>query len=421
MNLNRPLCALLLTIGVAASVQAEEPAIAAPPIAVGFPSASSSEIRPADSTGAVSETYVLAGSSAGIRVHTRDGSIVSEQTLHQFWHSAAGTGMELRDPRIAYDIAARRWIAVSMRGFETLMLGVSASDDPTGAWFRHEIPFHDSAADRTRLALTRDTIMVSLQSDGGQSILSFSKAEVYAGAANPAIRQAVVEIDSVPVNAPESAVEYFVTVGQSQLKVRRLDRLNGPARLFDGGFWWKLPTANSARMAGTRNELLLGRGDVQSAVFRDGWLYAVHRIGTSMRTEDDNALLWWKVDPEGIQPSETGIIDSPGDTAYAYPSLAVNRLGGMLISFCTLSKTTYPSASFVYRDPEGHVSNPAILRTGDTPVTGHSDWGEYTTVVEDPNGRDFWAGQIYATGQSWGTWWANVTIPAPPRARAVRH
>ena len=76
MNPKHPLCALLLTFGAAASVHAEEATIAAPPIAVGFPSASSDEIRPADSTGAVSETYVLAGSSAGIRVHRRDGSIV---------------------------------------------------------------------------------------------------------------------------------------------------------------------------------------------------------------------------------------------------------------------------------------------------------------------------------------------------------
>ena len=114
-----------------------------------------------------------------------------------------------------------------------------------------------------------------------------------------------------------------------------------------------------------------------------------------MRTADGNALLWWKVDPDGIKSSEVGIIDSPAGTTYASPSLAVNRMGGMLISFCTLSKWTYPSASFVYRDSEGGVSNPAVIRVGDTPVQSW-EWGKYTTVVEDPNGRDFWVGQIYA-------------------------
>jgi hypothetical protein len=31
----------------------------------------------------------------------------------------------------------------------------------------------------------------------------------------------------------------------------------------------------------------------------------------------------------------------------------------MLISYCALSQTTYPSAAFVYRDPAGHLSTPA--------------------------------------------------------------
>jgi hypothetical protein len=305
-----------------------------------------------------------------------------------------------------------------VRGYKTLMVGVSASDDPAGAWFRYEIPYE--ACDRSRLALTRDTIMVATEALGGQSVLSFSKAELYAGVANPAIRQGVVDVDSIPVHAPESTIEYLVTVGQSQLRVRRLDQLNEPHRAFDGGFWWNLPTDNHAPMFGTTNELGMGRGDVQSAIFRDGWLYAVHRIGTSMRTEDDNALLWWKVDPEGVRATELGIIDSPGNVTYAYPSLAVNGKGGMLISFCALSKSTYPSAAFVYRDPEGRLSAPVVNRAGETIVSDSSKWGEYTTVVEDPNGRDFWAGQIYATGQTWGTWWANVII-ATPRARAVRH
>jgi hypothetical protein len=306
---------------------------------------------------------------------------------------------------------------VAVRGYKTLLVGVSASDDPNGAWFRYEIPF--KSCDRSRLALTRDTIMVATEY-AGQTVLSFSKAELYAGVSSPAIRRAVVEVDSVPVQAPESAIEYVVTVSQSQLQVRRLDQLNEPPRAFNGGFGWQLPSNRAAPMAGSTNQLTLGRGDVQSAIFRDGWLYAVHRIGTSTRTDDDNALLWWKVDPAGVQPTETGIIDSPGNVTYAYPSLAVNRKGGMLISFCSLSKMNYPSASYVYRDPEGRISAPAVIRTGDTPVSGSSKWGEYTTVVEDPNGRDFWAGQIYATRQTWGIWWANVTIAAP-RGRVVRH
>ena len=419
MNLQRPLCTLVLTIGFAVSVQGAETTIAAPPVAAGFPSASSDAIHPADSTGAVNETYVMTGSSAGINVHTRDGSIVSELTLHEFWHSAAIIGKELSEPRIAYDTAARRWVALATRGYDTLLVGVSASDDPNGAWFRYEFLF--KGCGRTRLALTRDTIIVAMDSPFPW-MLSFSKAELYAGTASPTFRQVAVDFDSTPVHAPESAIEYVVTVSQSKLRLRRLDQYDEPHRAFTGGFGWQPPRPfDTAPIRGTANQLLLGRGDVQSAILRDGWLYAVHRIGTSTLTGDNNALVWWKVDPAGVKPSEAGIIDSPGDVAYAFPSLAVNRKGGMLISFCTLSKRTYPSASYVYRDPEGRISAPAVLRAGETTINGSSKWGEYTTVVEDPNGRDFWVGQIYATRETWGTWWANVTTPAPPRGRAARH
>ena len=61
-----------------------------------------------------------------------------------------------------------------------------------------------------------------------------------------------------------------------------------------------------------------------------------------------------------------------------------------------------------------------MIRAGDTPVQS-SEWGKYTTVVEDPNGRDFWVGQIYSTRGTWATWWANVKFAAPPRTRAARH
>jgi hypothetical protein len=412
MSLQRSL--LVLAGFISMSVVAAEVPIATPPIAVGFQSASSEEIRPADATGAASETYILAGSNAGVRIHTRDGNVVSEQTLSQFW----GTTIEVHDPRIAYDVAAKRWVAAAVRGYDALLISVSASDDPTGAWLHHEIGL---PIDRIRMALTRDTIMIAKETSAGQLVLSLSKAELYAGIANPAVRQSEVEVDAMPVHAPESAIEYVVSVRNSQIRVRRLDRLHESYRAFDGGFGWKLPLENDAPMAGVKNRLVLDDGDVQAAVFRDGWIYAVHRIGTSMRTADDNALMWWKVDPEGAQAPEAGIIDSPAGTTYAFPSLAVNRKGGMLISFCTFSKTAYPSAAFVYRNPEGGISVPAVIRAGETPVSNISDmWGKYTTVVEDPNGRDFWTGQIYATRQSWATWWANVTIAAP-RGRSVRH
>jgi hypothetical protein len=403
--------------GVAAPRITTNATITAPPVVVGFPSSSSNAISPADATGAVSKTHVVAGSNMGFVIHSRTGAKLGEVSLPQFWNAGNGS-LEFYDPRVAYDPVANRWIAVAIRDEFAVMLAVSASGDPTGAWFRYQIDI--DGCDFTRIALTRDTVMVSTLIGNGElsNIMSFSKAELYAGANDPEIVDRYVQGDAAPVNAPDSEIEYVVFSGDAELGIRRLD--TSAQRYASAGFSWIYGFDDHAPQLGG-NHLSIGYSDVQSAVYRDGWIYAVHRIGASTRTSDENALVWWKADPEGVKPTEVGIIDSPAGVTYAYPSLAVNRHGGMLISFCTFTSSGFPSASYVYRDPAGRVSAPAVIRTGNAAVSGTDRWGDYTAVVEDPaNGRDFWIGQIYATRRSWETWWAAVKVPAG-RSRAVRH
>jgi hypothetical protein len=223
------------------------------------------------------------------------------------------------------------------------------------------------------------------------------------------------------VDAPDSAIEYVADVSDEALYFRRLDQTSQPFQIVTAGFTWTYSDyfTEVGQQAGTTNTLDLGYGDLQSAVYRDGWLYAIHRISASSKTSDDNALLWWRIDPDGVRQGTVGIIDSPAGVNYAYPSLAVSRNGGMLISYCVLSKTTYPSTAYVYRDPSGRLSTPGTIRTGDSPILSTDRWGDYTTVVTDPvNDRDFWVAQIYASRNNWQTWWAQVT-PAG-RSRAAR-
>ena len=394
------------------------PTIAPPPIAIGFPADSTGILGPADASGAVSKTHVVGATNFAITVFSRTGTRLVSASLGQFWNGAGG-GItdEVYDPRVAYDATANRWIAASIDDAEAVLIAVSVTGDPTGAWHRYSI--YTPGCDYTRLALTRDTILVGtlVQDSTYSEILSLRKAELYAGAEDLSTGSALLDGDAVPVHAPESDVEYIVRSGDSTLDVFRLDSQFFAS--FDSGFFWEYPFDDYSP-AGVTRAMSIGFGDVQAAVFRDGWLYAVHRIGDSTATQDGNALLWWKVDPTRALPHELGIIDSPNGTVYAYPSLAVNRKGGMVISFCTFSATTFPSASFVYRDPAGRVSTPRVVATGDSRVAGTDRWGDYTTVVEDPNGHDFWIGQMRATRNTWETWWAHVKVPLP-KARGVRH
>jgi hypothetical protein len=49
-------------------------------------------------------------------------------------------------------------------------------------------------------------------------------------------------------------------------------------------------------------------------------------------------------------------------------------------------------------------------------------WGDYTTTAVDPlNDLDFWTTAPVATSSIWSTWWSEVRVFVPGRARAVRH
>lgn len=393
--------------------------IAPPPIAVAFPSDSTTILGPADASGAVSKTHVVGASNIGITVFSRTGTRLVSATLGQFWNGSGGSFLdEVYDPRVVYDTTANRWITVAVKEAKELLVAVTATGDPTGTWNRYSISI--GGCDFTRLALTRDTILVGTLIDDAtySEILSIRKTELYAAATDLNIETDFFDGDAVPVHGPESQAEYVVSSGDSALRVRRID-IDSSTVYFDAGFSWHYPFDDMSP-AGVTRALSIGFGDVQAAMLRDGWLYAVHRIGSSNHSPDGNALLWWKVDPTSARPHELGVIDSPTGTVYAYPSLAVNRKGGMVLSFCTFSATTFPSASFIYRDPAGRVSTPRVIATGDSRVSGTDRWGDYTTVVEDPNGHDFWITQIRATRNSWETSWSNVKVPLP-RARGVRH
>jgi hypothetical protein len=389
--------------------------IPAPPVGAAFPSDTSQFLSPGDASGAVSRSHVFAVSNAGYVVHTRTGTKAVQLSLSQFWRGT-DTIAEFYDARLVYDTAADRWVTIALRHGEALMLAVSKTGDPTGAWTRYEIVLGE--CDYTRLALTRDTVLVNTLTYDGALLFSFRKSDLYASPDMPAAQQVHIDPFAAPVDAPESTVEYFVESVPGKLMIRRTDRLAEEV-VVDAGFTWNDGDGQYAPQPGA-GAVEMGYGEVEGALYRDGWIYAVQRIGNSTRTADSNALLWWKVDPDGLRPSETGIIDGT-NVYYAYPSLAVNRRGDMLIAFNTFSTTTYPSAAYLFRDAKGRTSPVTKLVDGNSSTTATDRWGDYTVTVVDPlNGRDFWTGQLYTSSAHWTTWWAQVKAPGTTKRRSVR-
>src|SRR5205823_5269935 len=148
---------------------------------------------PPDSMGAVGTNRIMVminGGTPSFRIQDRGGTVLTNSGLTVFW---AGLGFlhEAFDPHIAYDSYRDRWIATAAADEDlpssSLLIGVSATADPTGAWYRYRYYIGESRSiDFPMLGFNKDKIVVTfryLASSGGTIIAVFDKETLYSGTA----------------------------------------------------------------------------------------------------------------------------------------------------------------------------------------------------------------------------------------------
>ena len=420
-----------------ASIPSAVPTIAPPPIVASFSSIREAGWVPADAAGAVGKEYVVGMTNAGVIVHKRNGEQVGASVpLYTFMAATPGDpNHDYYDPRIAYDASSDRWVMACIRNNgEHLMIAASRSGDPQGTWDRYQLRydvFSRLTIDFLRMAVTRDTVMISAL-DGGTpyptNVLSLRKTDLYAGAAAPLpIKTYRFDTrDVTPVEGVDSPIEYVMP---SFFEVQRLDRYGSNfiviVETTCAGCFYDI----GAPQKGSTHEIFTGYSGVEAAVLRNGAMYVVGTV--SVGTPRHLAVRWSKFNPESGKLLDSGFIDDPtGEMFYAFPSLAVNRAGEMLIGFCTFSRNQFASAGYAYRDPAGRVSTAGSIRMGESVLIGvgvtsqqpYERWGDYTTTVIDPiEDSAFWTIQMISqSGSTWRTWWAKIDTPAS-KQRAVRH
>jgi hypothetical protein len=402
--------------GAAAPAASIEP----PPLVLAFDSSTSRNLSPADASGAVGPNHVVGAYNSGLVVHDRQGHVLASLTLPQFWASSVGNTGFIYDPRIAYDTTADRWIVISIYDERAVYVAFSETGDPTAAWRRYSVAVND--VDFSQLALTRDTVMIGTNVGFEQQgvILTVQKEALYA--APPSLTLQRLDFfggsDIVPVPSESSTTEYFVTSGGSQILFKSIDTIGQSWRVVTAptnwqGPSWELPQPGAG-------PLDAGIPTIAAAMESGGSIYV-----TMTRTAPGasrQSIVWCKFDPVTLESEWGSVSDPAGAVAYAYPSLAVNRGGAMLIGFGSFSSTQYASSNYVYRDFLGRVSTVGHIRTGSSTFTATERWGDYTTTVVDPRDQNaFWSVQMHAAKGTWVTTWAKIeAVPSIGRRRTVR-
>jgi hypothetical protein len=411
---------------------------------------------PADGNGAVGVNYFVEFVNGSFTVYNKsDGSAVVQITDMDFWSNAGPNGGgvgginfsssdAISDPRVIYDPSCQRWFASQVKFNATVadpstlsdyyLLGVSDTDDPSGAW--HVFSFLSVTgavqfADFPTLGV--DASAVYLAGDMyhgetttlGSSLTMLPKADLLA---NPAVishrilfktaaytnRGAVLQpatcVDgssSGNILAVGSVADDFIThsniVATTMFHPGATNAALAPStNILVGGY--DIPTE---AMQPDATQTLPGAYDARMSarVYTvGGIIYACHNI----EVNGHGAIRWYRLNAANYALLEQGTITDPNlDLIYA--SIAANSNGVVVIACNGCSINTYIS-SYAYAgltvNGQTTFGNPILLAAGSynyhdlyeqsgSSPDGDSRWGDYSTISVDPvDSTHFWTIQM---------------------------
>lgn len=413
-----------------------------------------------DVMGAVGPDHLMVALNTQVRVQTKAGAQLSIASLGAFWGALAAAPF---DPKVVYDEGVGRFVFVALdqkrSTASALLLGVSASADPTGAWTlrRFEadpadlewVDYPNLSLNSRWIAVNANMFSVAGDTLRGSKMWVFDKAAALSpGALTPTIFPTAFDnVGPGGTHSIHGAVTFgseerlfFVDNGWVSAGARylRVSQLSGPTAApvwslvpggaFGGGFVLAGPSGApvAAPQAGSAQTLDAGFVRIANAVFRDGTLWCAHAGGVPAGAPVRNAVFWYELRPDASPPRvvQQGIVEDPGGAmSYFFPSIAVNARRDALLGFAGSSPTTFAGGYFAARsgrDTPGTFQAVQLLKAGEaahfrTDSAGLNRWGDYTATVVDPSGGlAFWTIQQYAVAPAgvdrWGTWWGRVEV-----------
>lgn len=379
---------------------------------------------PPDSCGAVGPNHYVSVVNTNLSAFRKDnGQRVLNVTLNSFWGSTGTTG----DPRAVFDPHSQRFVllATNFSGGATIFLAVSATDDPTGAWFKFQFQT-DQGVDAGRwpdyptLGVDARGIYSAAYMVGGtarMTIWAIDKAPLVSGTPSvgtiTAFRTLPFEGAIQPATTyGDPGGEYLVSRRSSTLlRVRRVNSpLTAPTLSETGSV--TIPSHSSPPTApalGSSPNLNALDTRPMNAVFRDGSLWTIHGVSSGGKA----ALRWYELRVSPLSLGQQGTI-TDSVWHYHYGSIAVDADGNVGVGMSGSHAGAWPSTFVTGRksgDPLGQMATPQLAKPGEGPIN-HVDganrnrYGDYSHINVDPvDDRGFWTIQEYGgTSNLWRTW-----------------
>lgn len=440
----------------------------APRLNMSFPGLTDTAWIPPDTQGAAGPAHLMETLNGGVGIFEKaTGTLLSQISLQAFWSSlgtAVGEPASFAfDPKILYDQFANRFVVTSAGGGRSnpnnsfIMIGVSATSDPSGEWFLYAIDadqfngqqfnewadFPGLGLDARNYYVTADMLPNPMGGTSSRKIWIIPKGPLFQNSATiqfTEFRSLDFGLGIRPSHTfGDAEYHYFLSSnwfigpepGPNALRLGRIRFLPDPV-YEDLGFIAvdRYLSAPSAPQQGGVPSLEVVNLAPNNVVFRNGRLWTVNHVGSSDRQRVEVA--WYELDPAEASLSEAGppvqegrISDSV--MSFFYPSIGVNKDNHVMIGFSASSPGMYAEAYYTARearDPLGSMQPVERIKEGLGPYyktfgTFRNRWGDYSATMVDPeDDRTFWTIQEYAEqpvgsgtvdgNGRWGTWWAST-------------
>lgn len=377
--------------------------------------------------------YLMAVSGAGgYRIVDKAGNVVMATGAGNFF-SSLGIQNCCFDARVMYDMLHQRFVVAASENLHNsqshVYVGVSATSDPTGDWYKFQLPFGDNdtwpdypsiGVSSTALYISTDqipnnTTNPNVPTTAYLEVVGINELLSGSGSLNITKFPSLKDNDGQLVYTVQPAVSYEdapyeYVVGTNylgQIDVYRVNTTGTPTLSLATVSVPRCVVSQGAPQLGT-TQIIGPQAQITSAVYRLG------SVWFAQACEDTSANLpvvrWYEVDPAGNALKQLGYVSGVG-AAY-FPALGVLPNGDVDLVYVTSSSSNYISGGYAHRsasDPPNTMPVSGVYTAGGTPYTFGARWGDLSGAAPDPDGKSVWGiTQVARPSTSYPYLWATA-------------
>ncbi len=426
-------------------------------------------VIPPNASGAVSPNQVLTTTNTVFQVQDRLGNILFSESINQFATNGGLTYSNIGDCTSFYDEFNNRFVFCASLDYSTatsrMLVAVSqtASALPSSGWYFY-----------TQLSDSGGAHFCDFPSIGSNSQWIVVSANLYTVATTPVFTSACVWVLNMAAAYAGTNTSTYITSTQIPALVNastmrparmhdtysttmylvdnsmsynslRISTITGPVNAPYLNFGLTNTSPNTIswgsstglnnwgfELGGTSStDVTILDDRMVSVEYRNGYLYTCATVGFPASSPTFASIMFCQIIASTGVLAQQVFLNNGGSggtsTSWAFPSVAVNTNGDVLIGFTLFDVHSYPSAAYVFQaatDPAGTFQLPSVFQPGlgfynkiYSPDT-RNRWGDVSMTQVDPvNGVDFWTFQEYAalpTSQSeWACGFAQVALLNP--------